>query len=49
MRELIPTAVGIENGGQWTRPGAENLLQWHQVYRHAPKRWTRWFTRSEPV
>jgi hypothetical protein len=55
MRELIPTAVGIENGGQWTRsreseiPSAENLLQWHQVYRHDPKRWTRWFPHSEPV
>jgi hypothetical protein len=48
-REMRELNRRFENGGQWTRPGAENLLQWHQVYRHAPKRWTRWFTRSEPV
>jgi len=49
MRELIPTAVGIENGGQWTRSGAENLLQWHQIYRHDSKRPAGWFPDSSPI
>jgi hypothetical protein len=49
MRELIPTAVGIENGGQWTRSGAENLLQWHQIYRHDSKRGAEWFPNSTPI
>jgi len=48
-REMRELNRRFENGGQWTRSGAENLLQWHQVYRHTPKRWSRWFTRSEPT
>jgi hypothetical protein len=48
-REMRELNRRFENGGQWTRSGAENLLQWHQVYRHDPKRWTRWFPHSEPV
>lgn len=48
-REMRELNRRFENGGQWTQTGAENLLQWHQVYRHAPKRWARWFSRSEPT
>jgi hypothetical protein len=48
-REMRELNRRFENGGQWTRSGAESLLQWHQIYRHDPKRWTQWFPHSEPV
>jgi hypothetical protein len=48
-REMRELNRRFENGGQWTRSGAEALLQWHQVYRHDPERWRRWFDRSETV
>jgi hypothetical protein len=54
-REMRELNRRFENGGQWTRsreseiPSAENLLQWHQVYRHDSKRWAQWFSHSEPV
>lgn len=48
-REMRELNRRFENGGQWTRSGAENLLQWHQVYRHDPKQWIQWFPHSEPV
>ena len=47
-REMRELNRRFENGGQWTRSGAENLLQWHQVYRHDPKRWSGWFPDSTP-
>jgi hypothetical protein len=37
-REMRELNRRFENGGQWTRSGAENLLQWHQIYRHDSKR-----------
>ncbi len=48
-REMRELNRRFENGGQWTRPGAENLLQWHQIYHHDPKRWSRWFPHSGPI
>ena len=48
-REMRELNRRFENGGQWTRSGAENLLQWHQVYRHDPKRWSGWFPDSTPI
>jgi YgiT-type zinc finger domain-containing protein len=48
-REMRELNRRFENGGQWTRSGAENLLQWHQIYRHNSKRWTRWFPDSPPI
>ena len=48
-REMRELNRRFENGGQWTRSGAENLLQWHQIYRHDPKRWTGWFPDSTPI
>jgi hypothetical protein len=36
-REMRELNRRFENGGQWTQAGAENLLRWHQIYRHAPK------------
>jgi YgiT-type zinc finger domain-containing protein len=48
-REMRELNRRFENGGQWTRPGAENLLRWHQVYRHAPAQWTDWFDRKRPT
>jgi YgiT-type zinc finger domain-containing protein len=48
-REMRELNRRFENGGQWTRSGAEHLLQYHQVYRHAPERWSRWFGRSGPA
>lgn len=47
-REMRELNRRFENGGQWTRIGAENLLQYHQNYRHAPERWTQWFTAPDP-
>jgi len=47
-REMRELNRRFENGGQWTRSGAENLLQYHQIYRHAPERWAQWFTTSDP-
>jgi hypothetical protein len=47
-REMRELNRRFENGGQWTRIGAENLLQYHQIYRHAPERWAQWFTASDP-
>lgn len=46
MRELNRR---FENGGQWTCSGAENLLQWHQIYRRAPERWAEWFPDSTSI
>jgi hypothetical protein len=46
MRELNRH---FENGGQWTHAGAENLLQWHQIYRNDSKRWGGWFPDSVPA
>ena len=48
-REMRELNRRFENGGQWTRSGAENLLQWHQIYRHDSKRWTGWFPDSTPI
>ena len=48
-REMRELNRRFENGGQWTRSGAENLLRWHQVYRHAPEQWAEWFTDTEPT
>jgi hypothetical protein len=48
-REMRELNRRFENGGQWTRSGAENLLRWHQVYRHAPAQWNDWFDRKGPV
>jgi len=48
-REMRELNRRFENGGQWTRSGAENLLQWHQIYRHDSKRWTGWFPDSSPI
>jgi len=48
-REMRELNRRFENGGQWTRPGAENLLRWHQIYRHAPEQWAKWFTDPEPT
>ena len=48
-REMRELNRRFENGGQGTRPGAENLLRWHQVYRHAPAQWTDWFDRNGPA
>jgi len=48
-REMRELNRRFENGGQWTRSGAKNLLQWHQIYRHNSKRWTRWFPDSPPI
>jgi hypothetical protein len=48
-REMRELNRRFENGGQWTQAGAENLLRWHQVYRHAPKQWTKWFTNPDPT
>lgn len=48
-REMRELNRRFENGGQWTRAGAEHLLQWHQIYRHDATRWRRWFPHSEPV
>jgi YgiT-type zinc finger domain-containing protein len=48
-REMRELNRRFENGGQWTRSGAENLLQWHQIYRHDSKRWAGWFPDSTPV
>jgi hypothetical protein len=54
-REMRELNRRFENGGQWTRPreseipSAENLLRWHQVYRHAPAQWTDWFDRKKPT
>ncbi|WP_263841464.1 hypothetical protein [Salinibacter sp.] len=45
-REMRELNRRFENGGQWTRSGAENLLQWHQVYRHDSKRPAGWFPDS---
>ena len=47
-REMRELNRRFENGGQWTRTGAENLLQWHQIYRHAPNQWDAWFDRARP-
>jgi hypothetical protein len=47
-REMRELNRRFENGGQWTRSGAEHLLQWHQVYRHHPERWADWFPASKP-
>lgn len=48
-REMRELNRRFENGGQWTQAGAENLLRWHQIYRHAPKQWAEWFTDPEPT
>jgi hypothetical protein len=48
-REMRELNRRFENGGQWTRSGAENLLRWHQIYRHAPAQWTDWFDRKRPT
>jgi len=48
-REMRELNRRFENGGQWTQAGAENLLRWHQVYRHAPEQWAEWFTDPEPT
>lgn len=48
-REMRELNRRFENGGQWTCSGAENLLQWHQIYHHDPKRRGRWFPHSEPI
>ena len=48
-REMRELNRRFDNGGQWTRSGAENLLQWHQIYRHDPERWTGWFPDSTPI
>lgn len=54
-REMRELNRRFENGAQWTRareseiPSAENLLRWHQVYRHAPDQWTDWFDRKRPT
>ena len=48
-REMRELNRRFENGGQWTQAGAENLLRWHQVYRHAPAQWTDWFDRKRPT
>jgi hypothetical protein len=48
-REMRELNRRFENGGQWTRSGAENLLQWHQIYRHDSKRWVEWFSDSTPI
>jgi YgiT-type zinc finger domain-containing protein len=48
-REMRELNRRFENGGQWTRSGAENLLQWHQIYRHDSKRWAGWFPDSTPL
>jgi hypothetical protein len=48
-REIRELNRRFENGGQWTRSGAENLLQWHQIYRHDLERWARWFPDSTPI
>jgi len=48
-REMRELNRRFENGGQWSRSGAENLLRWHQVYRHAPAQWTDWFDRKRPT
>jgi len=48
-REMRELNRRFENGGQWTRSGAENLLQWHQIYRHDQERWTGWFPDSSPI
>ena len=48
-REMRELNRRFENGGQWTRSGAENLLQWHQIYRHHSKRWAGWFPDSTPI
>jgi hypothetical protein len=48
-REMRELNRRFENGGQWTRSGAENLLQWHQIYRHDSKRWAEWFPDSTPI
>ena len=47
-REMRELNRRFENGGQWTRLGAENLLQYHQLYRHAPGRWAQWFAAPDP-
>jgi hypothetical protein len=46
-REMREINRRFENGGQWTRSGAEHLLQWHQIYRHHPERWATWFPDSD--
>ena len=48
-REMRELNRRFENGGQWTRSGAENLLQWHQIYRHDSKRWAGWFPDSPQI
>jgi len=48
-REMRELNRRFENGGQWTQAGAENLLRWHQVYRHAPAQWADWFDRKRPA
>ena len=48
-REMRELNRRFENGGQWTRAGAENLLRWHQIYRHAPEQWAEWFTDPGPT
>jgi hypothetical protein len=48
-REMRELNRRFENGGQWTQTGAENLLRWHQVYRHAPEQWAEWFTDPGPT
>ncbi|WP_251923628.1 hypothetical protein [Salinibacter ruber] len=37
-REIRDLDRRFENGRQWTRPEAENFLQWHRIYRHDSKR-----------
>jgi YgiT-type zinc finger domain-containing protein len=48
-REMRELNRRFENGGQQARSGAENLLQWHQIYRHDQERWTSWFSDSPPI
>lgn len=48
-REMRELNRRFENGRQWTRSGAENPVQWHQVYRHDSKRWSRWLPYSKLV
>lgn len=47
-REMRELNRRFENGGQWTRLGAQNLLQYHQLCRHAPERWAQWFAAPDP-
>lgn len=40
-REMLEINKRFENGGGWTRRGAEAMLLHHQMRRHEPDNWTR--------